>query len=131
MLRMAVDRLSNTVVINKANPAYAPSQSELPSAAPGPWGRAVADGTLSDDLILPIIHELTHHSSLQTPVGRSLGTLAVSHTAAPYLIIADADKLTGPARDLIRLAIANAFFTPLLEGIALFAESTRYPATSP
>jgi len=119
---MAVDPISNTVAITKANPAYAPAQGGASSTASGSWGTALADGTLSDDLIWPVLHELTHHSSLHTPVGNSLGALTVSHTSVIGATAADADRLDGPARDMIRLAAANSFLRPLLEGLALFAE---------
>ncbi|MEQ1622589.1 MAG: hypothetical protein ABL919_14370 [Methylococcales bacterium] len=119
---MAVDPISNTVAITKANPAYAPAQIGSPSIAPGIWGKALAEGTLPDDLICPVLHELTHHSSLNTPVGNSLSALTVSHTSIIGETMADAERLTGPARDMIRVAAANSFLRPLLEGLALFAE---------
>ena len=68
-----------------------------------------------------------HHSSLQTPVGNSLGALAVSHTSIVGTLGADANVLVGPARDVVRYSAADLYFRPLLEGLALFME---FDATS-
>ena len=120
-LRMAVDPISNTVAITKANPLYAPSQSSKDANSLS-WAEALSNGTMRDDLIWPILHELTHHSSLQTPVGNSLGALAVSHTSSIGAAACDSDHLKGPARDIVRYRAADTFFRPLLEGLALFSE---------
>jgi hypothetical protein len=74
-----------------------------------------------------VLHELTHHSSLQTPVGASLSALSVSHTSVVGAVYLDADRLEGAARDVVRLAAMNPLLKPLLEGMALFAE---FDATS-
>jgi hypothetical protein len=121
-LRMAVDPISNTIAITKANPAYAPRQPGAASTAVGPWGKTLADGALADELIWPILHEFTHHGSLHTPVGTSLSALAVSHTSTVGSLWEDADRLLGPARDVIRSAASNLLLRPLMEGMALFAE---------
>jgi hypothetical protein len=122
VLRMAVDPISNTIAITKANPAYAPSHAASAATTSRVWGKALADGTLSNDLIWPILHELTHHSSLQTLVGHSLAALAVSHTRFVGALSADADQLNGAARDVVRYSILNVLLRPLLEGLALFSE---------
>ena len=130
-LRLAVDVNSNTVMITKANPVYAPFQEQKTLPLSEPWGKALVDGTLSDDLLGNVIHELTHHASLQTPVGNSLSTLALSHTSDVISTIKDADLMVGPARDTIRYEIANAYLQPLLEGLALFAEFDALPSDMP
>lgn len=122
LLRLAVDPISNTVAITKANPLYAPSQRGVSSHGEADWGMALAKGNLADDLLSPILHELTHHSSLQSPVGASLGALAVSHTAVRGWAAKDEDSLVGPARDRILYAAADLYLRPLLEGMALFQE---------
>ena len=52
----------------------------------------------------------------------SLAALAVSHTTVFGAASNDADLLLGPARDRIIYAVANLYFRPLLEGMALFQE---------
>src|SRR5215831_10381981 len=121
-LRLAVDPISNTIAITTANPLYAPSQTGPSSFLEKDWGRALAEGILADDLLAPILHELTHHSSLQTPVGMSLSALAISHTSVVGAASKDADLLLGPARDRILYTAANLYLRPLLEGMSLFQE---------
>jgi hypothetical protein len=122
VLRMAVEPISNTVAITQANPLYAPSQTATSVQLQNEWGKALADGTLSDDLLWPIMHELTHHSSLQSPVGMSLAALAVSHTSVVGAVAEDAELLVGPAKDMVFYAAANTLLKPLMEGLSLFAE---------
>lgn len=122
VLRLSVDPISNTVAITKANPLYAPSQVAASSFSEADWGMALAKGNLANDLLPPILHELTHHSSFQTPVGASLGALALSHTSVSGLAATDEDTLIGPARDRVLYAAADLFLRPLLEGMALFQE---------
>jgi hypothetical protein len=122
VLRLAVDSISNTVAISKANPLYAPSQYGPSSYKEADRCRALADGNLADNLLPPILHELTHHSSLQSPVGTTLSALAVSHTAVVGWARADEDSLVGPSRDRILYTAADLYLRPLLEGMALFQE---------
>jgi hypothetical protein len=121
-LRLAVDPISNTVAITQANPLYAPSQTGPSSLLESDWGKALADGALAHNLLAPILHELTHHSSLQTPVGISLSALAVSHTSVFGETYKDAEQLVGPARDRVLYTAANLYLKPLLEGMSLFQE---------
>lgn len=127
VLRMAVDPISNTVAITSANPLYAPSQDGAANCLERDWGLALGKGTLSYELLPSILHELTHHSSLQTPVGRSLSALALSHTSNIIGACEDVDILVGSSRDRILSAAANLFLKPLLEGMSLFQE---FDATS-
>ena len=78
-LRLAVDPISNAIAISAANPAYPPKRPDATLRSPNTWGAALSEGVLSDDLLWPIIHEFTHHSSLSSAVGTSLAALAVSH----------------------------------------------------
>lgn len=130
LLRMRVDPISNTVAISAANPLYAPSQGH-DTITPSSWGEALANGTVSNELIWPILHEITHHSSLQTPVGASIGALAVSHTSVAGEIIKDVDELKGTARDIVRYEAINIYLRPLLEGLALFSEFDATPGDAP
>jgi hypothetical protein len=122
VLRLSVDPISNTVAITKSNPLYAPSQLGGSSHCEADWGMALASGNLADDLLPLILHELTHHSSLQGPVGASLGALALSHTSVRGLAATDENSLIGPARDRVLYTAVDLYLRPLLEGIALFQE---------
>lgn len=121
VLRMATDPISNTVAITLANPLYVACKSTSQTGSL-PWAAALAKGSVSQELAWPILHELTHHASLQTPVGNSLSALSVSHTSVVGGSALDANELKGPARDLVRYRAADTYFRPLLEGLALFAE---------
>ena len=120
-LRLAVDPISNAVAISAANPAYPPKQDGATLKSPDTWGAALAEGVLSDDLLWPIIHELTHHASLNTAVGISLSALAVSHTSVVGAQF-DEDGFGWVAKDAVRHALMERLLRPLLEGLALFAE---------
>lgn len=120
-LRLAVDPISNAIAISAANPAYAPKQAGATLKSPDVWGAALAEGVLSDDLLWPIIHELTHHASLNTAVGISLSALAVSHTSLVGAQF-DEDKFGWVAKDAVRHALMERLLRPMLEGLALFAE---------
>lgn len=120
-LRLAVDPISNAIAISVANPAYPPKQPNAILKSPGTWGAALAEGVLADDLLWPIIHEFTHHSSLNTAVGASLAALAVSHTSVVGAQF-DEEKFSWVAKDAVRHALIERLLRPVLEGLALFAE---------
>ena len=85
---------------------------------------------LSDDLIWPVLHELTHHASLQTPVGQPSPKAALPCRTHEWEVKCASTPICldrGPLRDVVRLAAVNPLFRPLLEGMALFAE---FDATS-
>lgn len=120
-LRLAVDPISNAVAISAANPAYPPKQDGATMKSPETWGAALAEGVLSDDLLWPIIHEFTHHASLNTAVGISLSALAVSHTSVVGAQF-DEERFGWVAKDAVRHALMERLLRPILEGLALFAE---------
>lgn len=120
-LRMAVDPISNAIAISAANPAYPPKRTGATLVAPDRWGAALSEGVLADDLLWPIIHELTHHSSLNTAVGASMAALAVSHTSVAGAQF-DEERFGWVAKDAVRHALMERLLRPLFEGLALFAE---------
>lgn len=130
-LRLSVDAISNAISISLANPLYAPKRVDTVLQSPDNWGAALSEGALADDLLWPILHEITHHSSLNTIVGASLSALAVSHTNLAGRTFGEDDWV---ASDAVRYAITQQLLKPLLEGLALFAEfdaiSANVPAAS-
>ncbi len=120
-LRLAIDPISNAVAISAANPAYPPKQPNTTLQTPDTWGAALTEGVLADDLLWPIVHELTHHSSLNTPVGTSLSALAVSHTSV-LGVQSGKNSVAWIAKDAVRHALMERLLRPILEGLALFAE---------
>ena len=120
-LRLAVDPISNAIAISAANPAYPPQQPGTTLRSPNIWAAALAEGVLSEDLLWPIIHELTHHASLNTAVGISLSALAVSHTSVVGAQF-DEEKFGWVGKDAVRHALMERLLRPILEGLALFTE---------
>jgi hypothetical protein len=120
-LRLAVDPISNAIAISAANPAFPPKQLGKTLRSPDTWAAALAEGVLSDDLLWPIIHELTHHASLNTAVGISLSALAVSHTSMVGAQF-DENKFGWVGKDSVRHAVVERLLRPILEGLALFTE---------
>lgn len=119
VLRMAVDPISNAVAISAANPAYAPPRAGITLRSPDSWGTALAEGKLAHHLLLPILHELTHHASMNTAVGVSMAALAVSHTSV--VGAAFVEHSTVPS-DAMRHALMERLLRPVLEGLAMFVE---------
>jgi hypothetical protein len=54
-----------------------------------------------------------------------------AHTANPVGQIMDQDKVEGPARIMIQAEVLSLYFTPLLEGLALFSEFDALSGASP
>lgn len=121
VLRLSIDPISNAIAISAANPVYPPEQPDATLRSPDTWGAALSEGVLADELLWPIIHELTHHSCLNSAVGASMATLAVSHTSMGSSTI-DEEKFSWIARDAVRHTLMEKLLRPLLEGLALFVE---------
>ena len=94
-------------------------------------GQELAEGRLSPEFLNVVLHETTHYSSFLSPVGYALGALMAAHTANPVGFIDDQDRVEGPARIAIQAEVLATYFTPLLEGLALFSEFDAAPGASP
>ncbi len=115
--RAYTDPISNAVMNSGANPLKIRSD--------------LAAGNLSPDLMNVVLHETTHHAAFITPVGAVLGALMTAHTADAVRYIVDQDEARGLARLAIQGEALSIYFTPLLEGLALFAEFDAAPGDSP
>lgn len=94
------------------------------------------DGDLRVEHLLTLIHEVTHHWCLITPVGTALAarTFHTYHDAA-YVAASSIAGTSFPHERNAKLdssiftsRVLTSFFVPLLEGLALYAEWRACPA---
>ena len=91
----------------------------------------LALGQLDPKFLNVVLHETTHYTTFITPVGYVLGALMTAHTADPVGRIMDQDKVEGPASIMIQADVLSIYFTPILEGLALFSEFDALSGDSP
>ena len=77
----------------------------------------------------PFLHEKTHHTTFDSPVGLAISALYVSCVSMQFERIIQGATL--PIRDLTVLYATYHLLEPLIEGLAVFAEHDSVPRNSP
>jgi hypothetical protein len=110
------DPTSNAVVIDNFDPlAYIDK---------------IREGRMPLDLLPNVLHECTHHVTFDSSVGLALAALW-SGAVSTWTFQAGTENPTLPARDLAVIRVHRALYTPLVEGLALFAEHDLVSGDSP
>jgi hypothetical protein len=111
------DPITNTVLLSEVDTFEA--------------AQKITTGTLPIEYLGTFIHEATHHACFFTPVGRSLAALSISAAGETSPKIATEETFKMRRRDILKYYCFRKFFSPLVEGLALFAEFDAFPAGSP
>lgn len=110
------DPTSNAVVIDNFDPlAYIDK---------------IREGRMPIDLLPNVLHECTHHVTFDSSVGLAFAALW-SGAVSTWTMQIGAGKPALPARDLAVIRVHRALYTPLMEGLALFAEHDLITGDSP
>ncbi len=117
LLRVNTDPISNTVANSSVHPLKV--RQEL------------AEGRLDPIYLHGVMHETSHFATFFTPVGKVLGALMCVHGSDPVGFTLDHSAARGVARMGAQADAVLGYFTPLIEGIALFAEFDVSPGESP
>lgn len=101
------------------------------SAHPLDVREALAEGRLAPEFLHLLIHETTHFWSYFSAVGEALAALMAAPCADPVGLLTGQDTLTSSTKVAIVADPVASLLTPLLEGLALFAEFNLAPGDAP
>lgn len=91
---------------------------------------AMREGRMPIELLPTVLHECTHHVTFDSHVGIAIGALCASPASLWTMGIGSNQPLL-PHRDVAVMRVHRTLHTPLIEGMAMFAEHDLVTGDSP